>query len=308
MPPSEPAIESDVERGLVDRLCRAGSGGHPSVSLDRAEFSHGAHERAEWTAEDDGGSRLDALAAMDRRGRGPDVYLVVACDARREGAWDRLCATSLAAVARALTAQGVPLAEADVIARDLPGHLIQPPRHGRSRTRLGGYRGVSSLTTFLATAALALRTSEQRVRRLASLNDRPPGMDPEVISDAPPIPSRLEDAEAAAQLKATLPAAWARLTRQESLALLFQCRDALPQKTIATLLGVGAPRVSRILDRAHARLRAALVPDAAGAAGLAQTSRTALRDVLERFLATSFLHLRPGAAQGPHGASTDETR
>ena len=306
---SEFPVESDAARTLVDRLFRVGAEAHPTVRLERDGFSRGAIERAGWTAADNGGTEIDALSAMDLRGRSPDLYLVMACDTGRDGAWDRLCATCLPAVARSLTAQGIPHVEADAIASELPGHLIQPPRHGRTRTRLGGYRGASSLTTFLAVAALALRTNQRRERPIASLEQLgPPGSDPGIASDAPPLALRLADAEAAAQLKVALPAAWARLTRQESLALLFKCRDDLPQRTIATMLGVGAPRVSRLIDSAHARLRAGLASASMRDGGVAQASRAVLRGVIENFLATSFPDLRPGGGLRALAAAADPSR
>lgn len=298
-----------TERDLLTRLYEAGRAEHPGLRLEQEEYARGARERAGWTARDDGGSELDALAAMDRRGRGGDLYLVLACDAGRQEGWERLCAVSLPAVGRALSAQGVSVPEADGLAADLPGHLIQPPRHGRSRTRLGGFRGASTLTTFLAVAAMRLRTSARRVRTEASL-DRVEELAATAVGGpvAPAAPARLEDAEAVAQLEALLPAAWARLTRQESLALLFKCRDGLPQATIANLLGIGAPRVSRLVESAHARLRSAFASNAVRGAGIAHAHRGALRGVIERFLATSFPEARPGGAQGPRSARTSETR
>jgi DNA-directed RNA polymerase specialized sigma24 family protein len=304
---SSPPASSGV--GPAERLFRAGREAHPGIWLEHPEFARGARERASWTAKDDGGSEEDALSAMERRGRGPDLYLALACDARIEGAWDRFCATTLPAVARALAAQGVPPAEADAAAAELPGHLIQPPRHGRSRTRLGGYRGASSLATFLAVAALALRTSARRGRSPASLDAlREEGGGEVVLPSARPARAGLEEAEAASRLALRLPAAWARLTPRESLVLLFQCRDGLPQRTIAALLGIGAPRVSRLIDGAHARLRAALSSPSSLDCGCFDVPHDALRRVVEQFLATSFLDLRPGEGRAPGPPASPEPR
>jgi DNA-directed RNA polymerase specialized sigma24 family protein len=298
-PPATP-VERDAEHALVDRLFHTGVEAHPPVPLGPDEFARGARERARWTSDDAGGSTFDALGAMERRSRGPDVFLVLACDGGTHAAWDRLVSVGLPPAARALTAQGLTVGEADAIVGDLPGHLVQPPRHGRCRTRLGGYRGASSLTTFLAVAALALRSNARRKRLGTSIEQlSPSGSEPGVADDGPSPPRRLEDAEAVAHLEQALPAAWARLTRLESLALLFKCRDDLPQKTIAHILGVGAPRVSRLVESAHARLRSSLARTSRSEGGFAHASRAALRDVIERFLATSFPDVRPGGATGP---------
>jgi DNA-directed RNA polymerase specialized sigma24 family protein len=312
MTPSSPPLrlpdDPAEEQALLERLHRAGAAAH-ALPLRPEAFAHGARLRAGWTADDDGASPLEALRAMSKRERGPDLFLVIACDAGVPGAWERLAAACLPAVARALTAQGIRPDEADVRAADLPGHLIQPPRHGRSPTRLGGYRGASSLATFLAVAALALRTSEKRIRPLVSLDALgPEGEEGQVAHPPAREQARVEDAEQAARLRDSLPGAWARLTRQESLALLFKCRDDLPQKTIALLLGVGAPRVSRLVDRAQARLRDALAPVGAGGSAASAADRAQLGHVIARFLATSFPDVRPWGAPAPQAAGRPESR
>ena len=59
---------------------------------------------------------------------------------------------------------------------------------------------------------------------------------------------------------AAVAAAWQTFTTNEALALFYKHRDGLPQKTIAALLGVGEPRVSRLLSRGIERLVDAVTP------------------------------------------------
>ncbi len=284
--PSPPATAT--EREILGRLFGAGRSAHPSLALGAARFDVGALERAAWTAADDEDSREAALLALDRRGRGADLFLALACDAGIPGAWDRLCATALPAVARGLAARGLDPAVADAEAADLPGHLIQNPEHARSATRLGGYRGSSSLPTFLTVAAYARWSTERRRKVLASIDRTADDGSPAIDAAAPaPAGHAPEDAETARRLAAELPRAWASLTERETLALLFKDRDGLPQSCIARLLGVGAPRVSRLLERAYERLRDALAgPLGAEGAASPPGDPAVLAAVLARFLAT----------------------
>jgi len=276
-----------TEREILARLFGAGRAAHPSLALVAARFEAGALERAAWTAADDEDSREGALLAIERRGRGADLFLALSCDGGVPGAWDRLCTTTLPAVARGLSARGLAPAVADAEALDLPGHLIQAPEHARSATRLGGYRGSSSLSTFLAVAAYARWSTERRRRSLASI-DR--GAEDGARAIDVPAPSSLgtgpEHAETALRLAAELPRAWARLTEREALALLYKDRDGLPQASIARLLGVGAPRVSRLLDRAYERLREALEGPLGVGTARPDLDAAVLAAVVARFLAT----------------------
>jgi DNA-directed RNA polymerase specialized sigma24 family protein len=285
-----------AEREVVARLLASGRVAHPRIALPADRFEAGVLARAAWTAADDGGRREEALRDIERRGRGADLFLALACDAEVPGAWDRLCATSLPAVVRGLGARGLGSAAAEAEASDLPGHLVQRPAHGRSATRLGGYRGTSSLSTFLTVAAYARFTSEQRRACLASLDREAPdggrAIDPAAPASAELRPEVLE---AARRLEGALPAAWIRLTEREALALLYKGRDGLPQTTIARLLGVGPPRVSRILDAAYQRLRDAL--EASVGAGVREApdpGAAVFAAVVSRFLATLLPLPRPG--------------
>jgi len=277
-----------TEREVVARLFAAGRAAHAMLVLGVGPFETGALDRATWTAADDEGTREDALRAIEQRGRGADLFLALACDANVPGAWERLCAATLPAVARGLCARGLAPAAADAEAGDLPGHLIQRPEHGRSSTRLGGYRGSSSLATFLTVAAYARWSTERRRKSLASLDREADDGSRVIDPPAPPSPDTSpEDAEAARRLEGALPLAWARLTSREALALLFKGRDGLPQSTIARLLGVGPPRVSRILDRAYDRLRESLAGPLGGDGSATPAFDAAVfAAVVARFLAT----------------------
>lgn len=297
--PTPPATAA--ERAILARLLAAARAAHPSIPFAADRFEAAAVVRATWTATEDATRREDALGDVERRGRGPDLFLALACDAGIPGAWERLCATVLPAVARGLSARGLGLDAAAAEVADLPGHLIQAPANGRSATRLGGYRGTSALATFLTVAAYARFASERRRASLASLDQETPAGSRVVDPPAPPTSEpRPEHAEHARRLEDGLRTAWSRLTDREALALLYKARDGLPQTTIARLLGVGPPRVSRILDAAHGRLREGLKGLAVEVGGEPPGLEGAvLAAAVARFLATLLPSPRPAGEGSP---------
>ncbi|MFO0931220.1 MAG: sigma-70 family RNA polymerase sigma factor [Planctomycetota bacterium] len=297
--PSPPATAA--ERAVLDRLLVAGRTAHPTLEFAADRFEAAVVVRAAWTAAEDEIGRDDALREIERRGRAADLYLALACDAEVPGAWERLCATALPLVVRGLAARGLGPEAAAAEAADLPGHLIQRPANDRSATRLGGYRGTSSLATFLTTAAYARFASERRRVCLASLDRETPSgaraIDPPAPASSEPRP---EQAEQARRLHEALPVAWSRLTDREAVALLYKGRDGLPQTTIARLLGVGPPRVSRILDAAYERLRDSLGSVLGVAPGEAPDLDAAeFAAEVGRFLATLLPSPRPGGGGIP---------
>jgi DNA-directed RNA polymerase specialized sigma24 family protein len=79
------------------------------------------------------------------------------------------------------------------------------------------------------------------------------------------VPSRgpdpleaVADAETTRDFGRAFSEAWGRLRERERLLLLMRHRDGARQTDIASALGIGAPRVSRLLDRAVLKLRRAL--------------------------------------------------
>ena len=283
-----------IAGAVVARMHRDGAASHVSVRLDSEPFGAEVRSRAESGAAEEGESARERLARMERLAGGPDLYLAIGCDLSAAGAWDRLTAAYVPRLARALTAQGVPPAEADAIAADVPGDLIQPPRDGGVRTRLGLYRGLSSLFSFLTVAALRRFTNRLRSKKPASL-DAPPKRDGEGPGAAFEPPARASDSpldelvgeEAGGRVDAVLLAAWRDFTPKEALALLYKFRDGLPQTTIAAMLRVGEPRVSRLLARGIDRLREALAAVIGSRRDrLSPSEWAAVRTALERRLAT----------------------
>ena len=284
----------EVAGAVVARMHREGVAAHSGVRLEAEPFGDEVRWRAETGGADESESARERLARMERLAGGPDLYLAIGCDLSAVGAWDRLTAAYVPRLARALTAQGVPPAEADAVAADLPGDLIQPPRDAAVRTRLGLYRGLSSLFSFLTVAALRRFTNRLRSRKPASL-DAHPVRDGEDLGAAPELSARASDSplddlvgeEAGERVDAILLAAWRDFTPKEALALLYKFRDGLPQTTIAAMLRVGEPRVSRLLARGIDRLREALAAVIGSRRDrLSPSEWAAVRTALERRLAT----------------------
>jgi RNA polymerase sigma factor (sigma-70 family) len=284
---------------LLGAAWREGVAAHPGLALSEAAFREEATARAE-AGEASREARADRLARMLRLAGGADLLLAFACERGVPGAWERLAEAYGRRLARALTAQGVPAGEADAIAADVPGDLVQPPRDGGARTRIGLWRGLSSLFSFLATGALRRWTNRLRGTRPESLDVVPAsGPRPEPASREAGPAETAAGREEAARLDAALDRAWGSLTPREALVLLHRHRDGLPQKTIAAMLGVGEPRVSQLLSRGVERLAEALAGEGGGRPS--PDAWEALRTALERRLATRAALPPPTGAGGRAG-------
>jgi DNA-directed RNA polymerase specialized sigma24 family protein len=90
------------------------------------------------------------------------------------------------------------------------------------------------------------------------------------------------EAETARRFGDALRIAWARLTSNEALALALKHHDGLRQRDIARILGVGPPRVSRIVRSAVGKLREGMRP----VLGTDSLPWPALRDALGAHLAS----------------------
>lgn len=238
----------------------------------------------------EGESVADAVA---RRAVG-DLWLAVAADLGVPGAFDAFYAhfePRLRAMALRMLGSAV---DADALATEVLGDLALAPRSGAARTVLGTFDGSGSLFGWLA-AILA--------RRVYARGKKTPGatevaLDPgdgSGASDPPVPPTRgegrdpLEGAvgrERASGLRAALEAAWARATPNERFVLVGKFRDGLEQRALARSLGVGAPRVTRLVQQVVEKVRA-VVATALGGGGDAgpEADRDAL-DVVQRWLAT----------------------
>jgi RNA polymerase sigma factor (sigma-70 family) len=246
-----------------------------------------------------------ALADSLERAPGPDVFLAVACERAVPGAWDVFHRSYLPRLRGLGQRQGLGGPAADTLARDLLGELALAPVRGDARTRLGTYLGAGSLFGWLA-LILVRRIAPRRAQSTVSLDaeagpDRAPRADDLVNprSEAREPAASLEDAETVRRVEARLDAAWASLAPRERLILVWKHVDGLSQQDVARRLGVGEPRVSRIVHGALERLRSAAL-DALDA-GLAPSPEAfgRLRDALQRRLATEAALATPPLRRTP---------
>lgn len=187
-------------------------------------------------------------------GRAADFYLAAACSAGVDEAWTALRTRWFPIAGAYLLRRGTAPAEVEPLLAELPGHLFEVPVDGEGAgiPRIGSYRGDSALFTWLV--VVALRFQRRRNGATARETDlREPETVPEPGAASPAEQVLLR--ERAKRFQKSIAAAWGTLTRREALAILLKYRDGLPQKEIAGLLGVGEPRVSRLLDSGMARIR-----------------------------------------------------
>jgi RNA polymerase sigma factor (sigma-70 family) len=263
---------SDTARGHQHpRLADAfGSGAreHPSIALPERLFAEHvelmAGRQAVALAPATPAERRDWLLSHALAG---ELYLAAACEHGTGGAWERFAQCLLPWLRGLLERRGARPAEVESLVGETPGWMLLPPRSRVARTTIGTWDGRARLTSWLAAITLRRWVGQRsQVARPAELSEdaQPPRRRP--------APEPLEVAlgqEACGRLLAALDAAWDGLTPRERLALLLRYKGGLPQKRVAALLGVGEPRVSRLLSSAVARLRAAT--DATFDAALAAT-------------------------------------
>lgn len=215
----------------------------------------------------------------------PDFYLATCCESGLDAAWSELTGTYRRRLAGLLRRQGVESSVIDAVLDDLPGSLVEPPADGSTSTRLGTYRGRSQLFSWLA--VIAIRRVADHHRRAAAAPAEAAGLSQ--IRARTRSPSRVQlDDETAGRLSAALGEVWEVLTPRERLALLLRYRDGLPQTRIATLLGIGPPRVSRLLSAARGKLRDAVREElGAGPDAADSVLWDRLRDAVQEWMATS---------------------
>jgi RNA polymerase sigma factor (sigma-70 family) len=146
--------------------------------------------------------------------------------------------------------------EAEALAADLLADLALPPPRAGARTLLGTYDGSGSLFAWLS-VILARRRASVAARRPVALPEEPAGSVCAQAGAPEPLDALL-DGEATQEFGSAFARAWAGLNERERLLLLLKHRHGVKQADIAALLGIGAPRVSRVLDRAVAKIRKAL--------------------------------------------------
>ena len=234
----------ETENDRWKDLFEDGARVYPTVLLDRHAFAASAaamRDRARRRAECD---------AVEWPGQVPvaDVYLAIACDVGAPGAWETFEREYLPRLRGLMRHRGGGDAEIDPLLADLPGTLCQPPADGRARTRLGTYDGSASLFSWLAVVAL------RRLHHARREADPQVDSASEVAARRTPPSHAVVGTEMAQRFQHSFAAAWTALTPRERLAVLLHYRDGLSGGEIARTLGVGEPRVSRLLKSGLARL------------------------------------------------------
>ncbi len=205
----------------------------------------------------------DRLAAALARAAKGDLFLAIACEEGIAGAWETFSERYVPRFRALARSCGASFAEADEIARDLPGDLVARPGEGGARTRLGTYDGTGKLFTWLS--VMVARRVADRFRARRSTSKRAGTGGEPWVADLPDRssvaidPALLAiDVETASQLREALRRAWTELDARGAAALLLKFRDGLPQKEIAVRLGLSDSQVSRILAASLGGIRAAI--------------------------------------------------
>jgi DNA-directed RNA polymerase specialized sigma24 family protein len=181
-----------------------------------------------------------------------DLFLAAACESRVAGAWEVLVERFVPRLKAVALRQGLAPAEADELARSIPGEVFLPPPDGRRQTRIGTYSGSGSLFSWLTVILIRRRADRRLASRGHSLQPGTPG------EGSPPAPDPVEQVigrEAADRLREALAAAWRRLSAKERLALLYRYRDDLPRPEMARLLRITPTRVNHLLQEAFVKVR-----------------------------------------------------
>jgi RNA polymerase sigma factor (sigma-70 family) len=269
------------------------------AALDAATYEHRVTELVRARLESAGITPSGPLILETASGsRLEDVYLAIACDEQVPGAWERFIELYRPRLLGLGIRAGSTPTDAPELVDSLLGDLCAPAPRGRARTRLGTYDGSGSLFAWLAVMLKRRLADRLRARRMLPLDG---GAGASAAAHDPVDPASDPGAAAAARelseaLASGLESAWRRLTPREALVLRYKFREELPQHAIATLLGVGEPRVSRLVQAAVDKMRDGMreaVPEAfdrALAAGAAwEELRRAVELRVERLTATNDL-------------------
>ena len=223
------------------------------VSLAQDAFTeHGLRVTRRWLAQ-----RPGSLVQALRRIRAGNFFLATACEHAAQGAWRRLDDGYRARLRALAHSRGLRGEAAQSWLDDGWAALVLPPHHKRWNTALGSYSGRGSLFSFLATFVWRrhvdrLRIASRQRSAVASVTDEPPAQRRD-----DPI-ARALDHDTAQQVRAAVAAGLDACTARERLTLVLKFRDGLPQREIATCLGVGPPRVSRLVEQGLRKLRGAM--------------------------------------------------
>ena len=273
-------------RLTLEDAFEAGGTENPGILLSREQFLR-ARAASAASAEIKEAHSLPADAAGD-------FFLATACTAAVPGAWEELRRRFAPRLHGLLRRRGASGRESGEILADLEGDLCAPPAGGAAASRLATYSGEGPLFHWLG--VIVLRRFADRIRRRIGgpLRGMPLGGSPEGLptpADSSPTPLRsLLDGETVRLFEGALREAWRELTPRETLALLLKYRDGLPQVRIATVLGVGEPRVAQLLragvERLQAAIRGRLRDSFPGAGGRDEALWRALEAAIAKGLAT----------------------
>jgi len=282
---SEPAF-GGAELALVDRAFDDGRATLGTVALDREGFRAAVLARVSRHVEGDVPAPAPLAGAL-RRAALDDLFLALSADAGDERAWTTLSDSLRPRLEGLAVKRGLRGAEVPSIVQDVLGDLPRPPPSGAARTLLGTYDGSGSLFAWLAVSLVRRIAAKARSRTIVSLDalddEARPGAkvsDPPAASVAAAGPGpgpasapaeAIADRETERRFRAALSSAWATLSGRQRLVLAWKHRDGLSQRRIGALLGVGEPRVSRLVSEAIERLalgvRGVLSREDGGASG-----------------------------------------
>ena len=134
-----------------------------------------------------------------------------------------------------------------------------PSHFDGDRCRIGRYSGRGALFVYLLTMVLRRRIEDirrdDREHARAERRARARPQDQSVTHG--PLEAAVGK-ETAERIRGALAEALEELTSREHFALVLKYRDDVSQKDIATVLDIGAPRVSRLLSQAVSKLAKAL--------------------------------------------------
>ncbi len=185
-----------------------------------------------------------------------DLALACACADGHPEAWDHFVLTyrpELYRAARQMTGEIAGRELADSLYADLFG---LPGRDGRRRSLLAYYHGRSKLATWLRSVLAQRHVDRVREQQRTTSLDDPDGITVEPwVQPAPPDPG--QPARAAA-LSASISDAMTALESRDRLRLAYYYMHELTLAQIGRLCGEHEATVSRKLDKARKRLRAAI--------------------------------------------------
>lgn len=279
----------------AERAYAAGRAAYPTLTLASEVFARA------W-------ERLAAARHARSKARGlppgepvsaPDLYLATACDAGDSAAWEVLDRAYTPQLRGLLRKHGATEAEAAEMLADLPGLLCEPPPLAQARTRIGTYDGSGLLVSWLSIFVLRTVNARRKQRTGESLGAQDPAAEAG-STRAGALPGVLVS-EALQRFQAAVAGAWETLTDRERLGILLKYRDNLSGRETARVLGVGEPRVSRLLAAGLEKIRAAV---ARGMPGTPPGSHTPDR-ALWMALTQGVQHLLTTMPSPPHDLRED---